>query len=129
MKLDKNNKDFYNAVELIKNTNKSLFLTGKAGAGKTTFLKHIRLDTQKNTVVLAPTGIAAINAGGATINSFFQIPFSPFTPTDSRLQSKSKNPDKESIFNTFKYNQDKKSLIQNLELLIIDEIRKLLIIL
>lgn len=123
MKLDQSNKEFFHAVEFVQNTNKSLYLTGKAGAGKTTFLKHIQESTHKQMVVLAPTGVAAINAGGMTINSFFQLPFSPFIPADSRLRTKasSDNPD-ESIYTTFKYKDEKKQLIKQLELLIIDEV-------
>jgi len=123
MKLDQSNKEFFHAVEFVQNTNKSLYLTGKAGAGKTTFLKYIQESTLKQMVVLAPTGVAAINAGGMTINSFFQLPFSPFVPGDSRLRTKasSDNPD-ESIYNTFKYKDEKKQLIKQLELLIIDEV-------
>src|SRR5215203_2140638 len=72
---------FHAAKKLITNTNLSVFLTGKAGTGKTTFLKSCRDLPFKNTVVLAPTGVAAINAGGITIHSFFRLPFSPMIPT------------------------------------------------
>ncbi|MDX1653543.1 MAG: AAA family ATPase, partial [Brumimicrobium sp.] len=68
------------AERFINQTNKSVFLTGKAGTGKTTLLKKIIESTHKNTVVLAPTGIAALNAGGVTIHSFFQLPFGSFVP-------------------------------------------------
>lgn len=122
MNLDKDNIEFFNAVEFVEKTDKILFLTGKAGTGKTTFLKYIRRITNKNTVVLAPTGVAAINAGGVTINSFFQIPFGPFIPEDSRLRTYTFGDDKQSIYNTFKYNADKLQIIKNLDLLIIDEI-------
>ncbi|MCD8443179.1 AAA family ATPase [Tenacibaculum dicentrarchi] len=123
LKLDKDNIQFNNATEFIQQTNELLYLTGKAGTGKTTFLKHIKKITEKNTVILAPTGVAAINAGGVTIHSFFQIPFSPFLPNDLRLRTNSFNTEsKETIYTTFKYQEDKKKIIENLELLIIDEI-------
>lgn len=123
MNLDQSNDEFFHAVEFVKNTNKSLYLTGKAGAGKTTFLKYIKESTHKQMVVLAPTGVAAINAGGMTIHSFFQLPFSPFVPGDSRLSTKAskENPD-ETIYNTFKYSEEKRELIRQLELLVIDEV-------
>jgi tetratricopeptide (TPR) repeat protein len=121
--LDSTNKDFINATEFVLNTNKSVYLTGKAGTGKTTFLKYIQENSPKNMVVLAPTGVAAINASGTTINSFFQIPFGPFLPDDQRLRTSARGTDeKESIYTTFKYSQDKKELIKNLEVLIIDEV-------
>jgi len=115
LKLDKLNTEFNKAIELIKYTNGLIFLTGKAGTGKTTFLKYLLQKKYKETVVLAPTGVAAINAGGVTINSFFQIPFGPFLPNDSRLNPKEIN-------KNFKYNTSKKELILKLELLIIDEV-------
>ena len=68
------------SYEFIQNTQRSLFLTGKAGSGKTTFLKHLIKHTHKNTIVCAPTGVAAINAGGVTLHSFFQLPFTPYLP-------------------------------------------------
>ncbi|MBS1497072.1 MAG: AAA family ATPase, partial [Bacteroidetes bacterium] len=77
---DEENIVFKTAASFINNTNHPVFLTGKAGTGKTTFLKYIRQNTGKNTAVVAPTGVAAINAGGTTIHSFFQIPFGPFIP-------------------------------------------------
>ena len=68
------------AQEFVQFTNKNIFLTGKAGTGKTTFLRNLKHSTPKRMVVVAPTGVAAINAGGVTIHSFFQLPFSPFIP-------------------------------------------------
>lgn len=121
--LDKENVEFYNAAEFVRHTNKLVYLTGKAGTGKTTFLKFIKDTTDKNTVILAPTGVAAINAGGVTIHSFFQIPFGPFVPNDSRLRTKATGTEnKETIYTTFKYSEDKIKIIQNLDVLIIDEI-------
>ncbi|MDE0472463.1 MAG: AAA family ATPase [Ekhidna sp.] len=121
--LDKNNVEFNNAAEFVRHTDKLVYLTGKAGTGKTTFLKYIKNTTDKNTVILAPTGVAAINAGGVTIHSFFQIPFGPFVPDDSRLRTSATGSEsKETIYTTFRYREDKKEIIKNLELLIIDEI-------
>ena len=123
IKLDNKNVKFNEAAELVYTTDKLVYLTGKAGTGKTTFLKYIKETTDKNTVVLAPTGVAAINAGGVTIHSFFQIPFGPFVPNDSRLRTNATGSEnKETIYTTFKYSEDKRKIIQNLELLIIDEI-------
>lgn len=123
IELDKNNVEFNNAAEFVRHTDKLVYLTGKAGTGKTTFLKYIKDTTEKNTVILAPTGVAAINAGGVTIHSFFQIPFGPFVPDDSRLRTNAEgNENRETIFTTFRYREDKREIIENLELLIIDEI-------
>ena len=123
IELDKNNVEFKNAAEFVHHTDKLVYLTGKAGTGKTTFLKYIKDTTDKNTVILAPTGVAAINAGGVTINSFFQIPFGPFVPDDSRLRTNATgNENNETIFTTFHYRENKREIIENLELLIIDEI-------
>ena len=74
---DTQNKEFQDALNLIQYTRQSVFLTGKAGTGKSTFLKYICANTKKKHVVLAPTGIAAINAGGSTLHSFFKLPFYP----------------------------------------------------
>src|ERR1700744_6055130 len=78
--LDTSNSIFQKAVAFVKDTEENLFLTGKAGTGKTTFLKYIRTQTRKQSAIVAPTGVAAINAGGETIHSFLQLPFSPFVP-------------------------------------------------
>lgn len=123
IELDPDNGEFNRAVEFVHSTNSHIYLTGKAGAGKTTFLKYISKTTTKKHVILAPTGVAAINAGGVTINSFFQIPFGPFVPNDTRLRTHTRNgTGEETIFNQFQYNRDKRVIIENLELLIIDEI-------
>ena len=125
-KLDKENKEFFQALELARTTNGIIYLTGKAGTGKTTFLKYLKKNIKKNTIVLAYTGVAAINAGGQTIHSFFQLnPYDPpFLPNDKRLRLKTpKNDfDKTTIFNYFKYNKAKIELIKSLDLLIIDEV-------
>ncbi len=73
-------KDFRLAVQFVTQTVQPIFLTGRAGTGKTTFLKYIRENGFKKMAVVAPTGVAAINAGGTTIHSFFQLPFGPFLP-------------------------------------------------
>lgn len=99
------------AEAYVKNTNRNVFLTGKAGTGKTTFLHRIRLEVYKRTVVLAPTGVAAINAAGMTLHSFFQLPFGLHLPGVKREES-----------NRFRLSQSKLSMIRNLDLLIIDEI-------
>lgn len=75
-----NNPELQRAWQIIENTGTHLFLTGKAGTGKTTFLHNLKKESPKRTVIVAPTGIAAINAGGVTIHSFFQLPFAPFIP-------------------------------------------------
>ena len=124
IELDKDNIEFNYASEFVKHTDKLVYLTGKAGTGKTTFLKSLKSNTSKNTVILAPTGVAAINAGGQTINSFFHLPFGPFVVNDKRLRTSKElgDLDNTTIYSTFKYRDDKKIIIEQLELLIIDEI-------
>ncbi|WP_294631344.1 helix-turn-helix domain-containing protein [uncultured Bacteroides sp.] len=108
----KNNPELQLAWQFIENTGTHLFLTGKAGTGKTTFLKRLREQTPKRMVVLAPTGIAAMNAGGVTIHSFFQITFAPFIP-DTTLNSAQTH---------YRLNNEKRNIIRSLDLLVIDEI-------
>ena len=86
------NPQFEHVLNFVNQTNQLVFLTGKAGTGKTTLLKYIRENTVKQIAVVAPTGVAAINAGGSTIHSFFQFPFSPFIPSlkDNNVQDFSK---------------------------------------
>lgn len=83
--VDTDNKEFNDALSLVQYTSQSIFLTGKAGTGKSTFLRYICEQTRKKYVVLAPTGVAAINAGGCTIHSFFKMPFRPILPDDPDL--------------------------------------------
>ena len=104
-----------NALQIIRFTRHSLFLTGKAGTGKSTFLRYIAEHINKKHVILAPTGIAAINAGGSTLHSFFKLPFHPLLPDDERYSPRH-------IRNTMKYNAEKIKLLQDVELIIIDEI-------
>ncbi len=115
--VDKNNKEFQDALNLIQYTRQSVFLTGKAGTGKSTFLRYICENTKKKHVVLAPTGIAAINAGGSTMHSFFKLPFHPLLPNDPNLSLQ-----KGRIHAYFKYNKEHRNLIEKTELIIIDEI-------
>ena len=124
IRLDLTNEEFNRAVEFVQHTNRLVYLTGKAGTGKTTFLKYIKTAVKKNTVILAPTGVAAINAGGQTIHSFFKIRPSVYMPGDKRLRTKYSptDSDKSTIYDNFQYNKDKLSLIKGLELLIIDEV-------
>ena len=103
------NTELRNAWDFVEHTGRSIFLTGKAGTGKTTFLKTVVDQSSKRNVVVAPTGVAAINAGGMTIHSFFQLPFSPFVP-GAKIESK------------FDFGKEKRKLIASLDLLIIDEI-------
>ncbi len=123
--LDNNNTEFNLATELVKNGEKLIYLTGKAGSGKTTFLKNIKKIIDKKTIVLAPTGVAALNAGGQTIHSFFKIAPSVYLPDDYRLRkwnNLENDGDARTIFDFFTYRKNHKNLIVNLELLIIDEI-------
>ena len=83
--IDTTNKEFQDALSLIRYTHQSVFLTGKAGTGKSTFLKYVCEHVKKKHVVLAPTGVAAINVGGSTIHSFFKMPFRPMLPDDPDL--------------------------------------------
>ena len=107
-----NNPELQLAWQFIENTGTHLFLTGKAGTGKTTFLRRLKEQTPKRMVILAPTGIAAINAGGVTIHSFFQLSFVPFVP--------------ETTFNSsqthYRFSKEKRNIIRSMDLLVIDEI-------
>ena len=103
------NQELRNAWDFVEHTGISIFLTGKAGTGKTTFLRTLKEHSSKRSVIVAPTGVAAINAGGMTIHSFFQLPLSPFVPNAS-------------IKNRFDYSKEKRKIMRTLDLLIIDEI-------
>ena len=104
-----------NALQIIQFARRSLLLTGKAGTGKSTFLRHIAATTKKKNIILAPTGIAAINVGGSTLHSFFKLPFHPLLPTDSRYSPRN-------IRDTLKYNTEKINILREVELIIIDEV-------
>ena len=103
------NNELLTAWDFVENTGRSIFLTGKAGTGKTTFLRTVMKQSRKRPIVVAPTGVAAINAGGVTIHSFFQLPFSPYVP-GAKVESK------------FDFSREKRKIIASIDLLIIDEI-------
>ena len=107
-----NNPELQRAWQIIENTGTHLFLTGKAGTGKTTFLRNLKKESPKRTVIVAPTGIAAINAGGVTIHSFFQLPFAPFIP-DTTFNTEQKH---------FRFSKEKINIIRSMDLLIIDDL-------
>ena len=116
------------ATKFVNSTNCHVFLTGKAGTGKTTFLKYITENSHKNTIVAAPTGIAAINAGGVTLHSLFQLPFGTFLPSNNinfnqEISIQITTPD--TLFKDRQMNKVKRNMLQELELLIIDEVSML----
>ena len=113
--IDTENFEFQNVLKLVQYTRNSVFLTGKAGSGKSTFLRHICNKTKKKHVILAPTGIAAINAGGSTLHSFFRLPFHPLLPDDPQYSPKR-------IRDTLRYPSSHCKLLQEVELIVIDEI-------
>ncbi len=122
--VDHSNPAFQTALSFINQTNRHLFLTGKAGTGKTTFLRYIKERGYKKMVVVAPTGVAAINAGGVTIHSFFQIPPGSFLPS-SRTMNEDQDQriiNKHGLLKHLRIGHDKKELINELELLVIDEV-------
>ncbi|MCI7310837.1 MAG: AAA family ATPase, partial [Prevotella sp.] len=106
------NKELSLAWNFIQNTGTNLFLTGKAGTGKTTFLRNLKEELPKRMMVVAPTGIAAINAGGVTIHSFFQLPLSPYIP----------NTTFKTDVQHYRFSKEKQRIIRTLDLLVIDEI-------
>lgn len=110
--------------DLIEHTNRSVFLTGKAGTGKTTFLNDFVKKTRKKYIVVAPTGIAAINAGGVTIHSMFGLPLRTFLPTTDRIDGSLAN-NIADLMPHFKYRKDKLKLLREVEVLIIDEVSML----
>lgn len=122
--LDPNNAEFNAAVDLALRTKESFFLTGKAGTGKTTFLKYVRTISEKRIAVIAPTGVAAVNARGKTIHSFFKLDFrNVYLPGDVRLQRRSRAGNREeNIYDHLRYNQKQVDLLNNLDTLIIDEV-------
>ena len=121
---------FQLAADYVQFTNENIFLTGKAGTGKTTFLRYIKEHSGKQCAIVAPTGVAAINAGGTTIHSFFQLPFTPFVPGPIRSgfelntvhQQNDSMMDKHHLLGRLKLNREKRETIKGVELLIIDEI-------
>jgi hypothetical protein len=115
------------ATKFINRTSRHLFLTGKAGTGKTTFLRQITEHTYKNTVIAAPTGIAAINAGGVTLHSLFQLPFGSFIPSDAPLNMSvtTQVTTPKQLTRNLQMHSSKRRLLQEIELLIIDEVSML----
>ncbi len=103
------------AFNFVQYTNKNVFLTGKAGTGKTTFLHNLKRVSPKRMVVVAPTGVAAINAGGVTIHSFFQLPFGPFVPSGNDEYNNENR-------NIQKFSREKINILRSMDLLVIDEI-------
>jgi hypothetical protein len=106
------------AYDFVQYTNRNIFLTGKAGTGKTTFLHSLKTRSPKRMVVVAPTGVAAINAGGVTIHSFFQMPFGPILPREAAIM----NPQLQEEQHKRKFNRTKINILRSLDLLVIDEI-------
>ena len=121
---DNGNSIFELATQFVNHTARSVFLTGKAGTGKTTFLRYIRENSFKKMAVVAPTGVAAINAGGTTMHSFFQLPFGPYIPATRYGWNTDRNAssDPDSLLSGIRFNANKRELLQELELLIIDEV-------
>ena len=112
---------FSAAADFVNNTSRHIFLTGKAGTGKTTFLKYIRENTNKKCVVVAPTGVAAINAGGVTMHSFFQLPLGPFLPVTHKFTGEGVT-DQYTLFKNIRVSENKREIFRDMELLIIDEV-------
>lgn len=110
--IDYNSAHFKRTFEVLENTNESIFITGKAGTGKSTLLRHFVKNTKKQVVVLAPTGIAAINVGGSTVHSFFRLPFRPIVQDDDEIHRFAKSTEK------FK-------ILHKMDTLIIDEVSML----
>jgi len=115
------------AAQYVNSTNRHIFLTGKAGTGKTTFLRQIVVETYKPCVVAAPTGIAAINARGVTLHSLFQLPFGMFVPEEIHgyLSEKDRINTPKSVLSKIKLSSAKRQLIREIELLVIDEVSML----
>ncbi len=121
--MTQSNPELQLAYQFINETKQAIFLTGKAGTGKTTFLKSLKERTRKNLVVAAPTGVAAINAGGVTLHSLFQLPFTPFLPEVSGWRgSGDASHDKNSLLAKVKFNRERIGILREMELLVIDEI-------
>ena len=123
MQPDLDNAQFTLAVQFVNNTSQHIFLTGKAGTGKTTFLRYIKNNTHKKLAITAPTGIAAINAGGVTLHSFFQLPFGHFIPSNENVSMPNGNYfNKNTLVKQLRLPANKRRTIQELDLLIIDEV-------
>lgn len=118
--VDPSNEEMGHVLNLVERTSQNLFLTGKAGTGKSTLLRHICSTTRKKYVVLAPTGLAALNVGGQTIHSFFKLPLRPIPPDDPDLSTEDRR-----VYEVFRYTKEQCKLIRSLELIIIDEVSML----
>lgn len=116
------NSDLQLAFDFVQYTNQNIFLTGKAGTGKTTFLHNLKRISPKRMIVVAPTGVAAVNAGGVTIHSFFQLPFHPHIPTHYIITGNGTNQTGPQDPSTFKLGREKVNIMKSLDLLVIDEI-------
>lgn len=123
-KIDTNNLIFKKAVAFVNQTNQNLFLTGKAGTGKTTFLKYIRENCYKKMAITAPTGVAAMNAGGTTLHALFWLPFGVFVEDYAlKWDEQDKNIyNKNRLFSTIKLTKQRRAILQELEMLVIDEV-------
>ena len=108
------NHELHLANDFVQYTDANIFLTGKAGTGKTTFLHELHKQTAKRMIITAPTGVAAMNAGGVTLHSFFQLPFGPYIPGSDAYERSNQR--------QFRFSKEKKQIIQSLDLLVIDEI-------
>src|SRR6478609_2629397 len=107
-KIDSTNTLFSLASDLVNHTSKNIFLTGKAGTGKTTFLKYIKENCPKQMVIVAPTGVAAINAGGVTIHSFFQLPLGPFVPESRGFAQNQEITNKNNLISRLRLNNERR---------------------
>ena len=116
------NQDLQLAFDFVKYTNRNIFLTGKAGTGKTTFLRDLKKASPKRMIVVAPTGVAAINAGGVTIHSFFQLPFHPYIPSFYLPENNRDTQADQKDTAGYKMSREKINIIKSLDLLVIDEI-------
>src|SRR5258707_14867203 len=112
MNYNTTNEMFQLAIQLVNQSGRNIFLTGKAGTGKTTFLKSIRENCPKQIAVVAPTGVAAINAGGVTIHSLFQLPISPFIPAAKGFSKNNETTDRHSLLSRLRMNMEKKKVLQ-----------------
>jgi len=121
--IDADNEIFKKAASFVQDTQENIFLTGKAGSGKTTFLKYIKTHTSKQCAIVAPTGVAAINAGGETIHSLLQLPFGPFVPGNGGgFGTQTAANDKHSLLANLRMRDNKIKLLRKLDLMIIDEV-------
>ena len=121
-KFDASNTVFSVASDLVNHTSRNIFLTGRAGTGKTTFLRYIKENCPKQMAIVAPTGVAAINAGGVTIHSFFQLPLGPFVPGEKGFSENTDLTNRHTLLSRLRLNSEKRKVLQELELLIIDEV-------